>query len=102
MMMALAMKRVDPQSSTDANAKITHVPVSVPFKGLHKTRPTVLKVVVPCVELTCDVKKDDSIVLAIPKRAPKKRAVPNLNMGAAHASPGRKMRVDASTSSTAP
>ena len=96
------MRRVDSQSSTEANAKITHVSDSVPFKGLDKTRATILKVMVPCVELTCDVKKDDSIVLVIPKRAPKRVRMPSLDLGATHASPGRKMRMDASTSSTAP
>ena len=88
--LALAVKRVDETASSEINAKIEHVSVSVPFKGVGKTRSTMLKVLIPCVRLTCDVEKNASIVMAMPKRRPKKRAMPEL--GSAHTSPGRKGR----------
>ena len=90
--LALAVKRVDETASSEINAKIEHVSVSVPFKGVGKTRSTMLKVLIPCVRLTCDVLKNVSIVMAMPKRKPKKRAMANLELGSAHTSPGRKGR----------
>jgi hypothetical protein len=51
-----------------------------------------LKVLIPCVRLTCDVLKNVSIVMAMPKRKAKKRAMANLELGAAHTSPGQKGR----------
>jgi hypothetical protein len=90
--LALAVKRVDETASSEINAKIEHVSVSVPFKGVGKTRSTMLKVLIPCVRLTCDVLKNVSIVMAMPKRKAKKRAMANLELGSAHTSPGQKGR----------
>ena len=90
--LALAVKRVDETASSEINATIEHVSVSVPFKGVGKTRSTMIKVLIPCVRLTCDVEKNASIVMAMPKRRPKKRAMANLELGSAHTSPGRKGR----------
>jgi len=91
--LALAVKRVDETTSSEINAKIEHVSVNVPFKGVDKTRATILKVLIPCVRLTGDVEKNASIVLARPQCKPKKRAMTNLDLGSAHPSSGRKMRM---------
>ena len=59
--LALAAKRADETASSDINAKIEHASVNVPFKGVDKTRATILKVLLPCVRLNGDVDKNASL-----------------------------------------
>jgi hypothetical protein len=45
--LALTVKRVDETTSSDINARIERVSGNVPFKGVDKTRATILKVLLP-------------------------------------------------------